>query len=166
MRQTVDNSYHIFSSKEVMKNLNTRMATQNFSGYQFATCCYCLLDTKSLELTYSRAGHPYPIRISPDEKPEQLELEGPLLGVFPDAKYDQETIQLKSGDKLLLYSDGVEPIIGDFDDKTGFTFSPQFLKIKDLSIQDMMEKLNRLALDRRINLSELDDITALGFELI
>ncbi|MHC4187106.1 MAG: PP2C family protein-serine/threonine phosphatase, partial [Planctomycetota bacterium] len=78
MRQTVDNSYHIFSPKEVMKNLNTRMTTQKFSGYQFATCCYCLLDTMSLELTYSRAGHPYPIRISSDNKPEQLEIEGPL----------------------------------------------------------------------------------------
>jgi sigma-B regulation protein RsbU (phosphoserine phosphatase) len=166
MRQTVDNSYHIFSPKEVMKNLNTRMTTQKFSGYQFATCCYCILNTRSLELTYSRAGHPYPIRISPDTEPEQLEIEGPLLGVFPDAEYTQDTIQLKSGDKLLLYSDGAEPIIGEFNDKNGFTYTKQFLEIKDLSIQDMMGKLNRLALERRIDLSELDDITTVGFELL
>jgi sigma-B regulation protein RsbU (phosphoserine phosphatase) len=166
MRQTVDNSYHIFSPKEVMKNLNTRMTTQKFSGYQFATCCYCLLDTRSLELTYSRAGHPHPIRISSGNKPEQLEIEGPLLGVFPDAEYTQDTVQLKSGDKLFLYSDGAEPIIGDFNDKNGFTYTQQFLKIKDLSIHDMMGRLNKLALERRIDLSELDDITTLGFELL
>ncbi|MHC4187264.1 MAG: hypothetical protein ACYSRQ_03640, partial [Planctomycetota bacterium] len=80
--------------------------------------------------------------------------------------YTQDTVQLKSGDKLLLYSDGAEPIIGNFEDKTGFTYTQQFLKIKDLSIQDMMGKLNKLALERRIDLSELDDITTLGFELL
>jgi len=46
MRETVKNNYHIFSPAEVMKNLNVRMAAQKLSGYQFATCCYCLLKCK------------------------------------------------------------------------------------------------------------------------
>jgi hypothetical protein len=165
MRETVGNNYNIFSPNQVMKNLNTRMTTQKFSGYQFATCCYCLLNTQSLEMTYSRAGHPYPIRVTPENELKQLELQGPLLGVFPEAEYSLQTVQLTPGDKLLLYSDGAESLIGHFDDKTGFTFNEQFHQVKDLSIQDIMEKLNKRALNRRIDLSELDDITILGFEL-
>jgi len=165
MRQTIDNSYHIFQPKEVMRNLNMRMTTQKFSGYQFATCCYCLLNTDSFELTYSRAGHPYPIYITADADPTQLELEGPLLGVFPEAQYSQETVRLKSGDKLVLYSDGAEPLIGKFDDNSGFSLTQPFSKLLHLPVNDMMERFNQLALSQRINLSELDDITLVGFEL-
>ncbi|GAG04434.1 unnamed protein product, partial [marine sediment metagenome] len=55
MRETINNNYHIYSPAEVMKNLNVRMAAQKLSGYQFATCCYCLLDIKTLQLTFARA---------------------------------------------------------------------------------------------------------------
>jgi sigma-B regulation protein RsbU (phosphoserine phosphatase) len=166
MRQTEGKNYHVFSPVEVMKRLNTRMTKQKFSGYQFATCCYCLLNTQSLELTYSRAGHPYPIHITADGSPKQLEIEGPLLGIFPDAEYTQDTVQLNPGEKLLLYSDGAEPIIGDFNDKTGFNFTREFYQLKNLSIIEVMDRLNKLALDRRIDMSELDDITLVGFELL
>jgi len=165
LKETVENNYHVFSPAEVMKNLNVRMAAQKLSGYQFATCCYCLLNTKTLQLTYARAGHPYPIFIRGKEEPRQLEIRGSLLGVFKDAEYIQETVQLQSGDKLLLYSDGAEPFIGTFDDQTGFNFSEEFCKIKDLPIVEMMDKFNSLAQNKEIDPSEIDDITAVGLEI-
>jgi sigma-B regulation protein RsbU (phosphoserine phosphatase) len=70
MRETIENNYRIFSPAEVVKNLNLRMTAQKLSGYQFATCCYCLLNTKTLQLTYARAGHPYPILIRSGQQPE------------------------------------------------------------------------------------------------
>ena len=165
LKETVENNYHVFSPAEVMKNLNVRMAAQKLSGYQFATCCYCLLNIKTLQLTYARAGHPYPIFIRGKEEPRQLEARGSLLGVFKDAEYIQETIQLQSGDKLLLYSDGAEPFIGTFDDQTGFNFSEEFCEIKDLPIVEMMDKFNSLAQNKEINPAEIDDITAVGLEI-
>ncbi|GAI61367.1 unnamed protein product, partial [marine sediment metagenome] len=80
---------------------------------------------KTLQLTFARAGHPYPILIRPRKAPEQLEIQGSLLGVFGQSEYTQQTIQLQPGDKLLLYSDGAEPFIGSFDDQTGFHFSEE-----------------------------------------
>ncbi|MHC4744780.1 MAG: PP2C family protein-serine/threonine phosphatase, partial [Planctomycetota bacterium] len=47
MSHTVENDYRIFPPVEVVKNLNIRMAAQKLSGYQFATCCYCLLNTET-----------------------------------------------------------------------------------------------------------------------
>jgi len=166
MRETIESNYHIFSPAEVMKNLNVRMAGQKLSGYQFATCCYCLLNIKTLQLTYARAGHPYPILIRPKEQPQQLEIRGSLLGIFAQAEYTQETIQLQPGDKFLLYSDGAEPFIGDFDDQSGFGFSEKFYEIKDSPIIEMMDKFNTLAQNQEIDPSDVDDVTAVAFEVL
>jgi serine phosphatase RsbU (regulator of sigma subunit)/uncharacterized protein YfkK (UPF0435 family) len=165
MRTTVDNTYHIFSPAEVMSNLNKRMATQKLSGYQFATCCYCLLNTESLELTYARAGHPYPVILRKGQEAKQLEVRGSLLGVFKDADYAEDKIQLQAGDKILLYSDGAEPFIGNFDDMTGFHFTNEFCEIKDLPIIEMMDRFNTLAQNQNTESAEVDDITTLGFEV-
>jgi phosphoserine phosphatase RsbU/P len=166
MRTTVDNTYHIFSPAEVMMNLNKRMATQKLSGYQFATCCYCLLNTDTLELTYARAGHPYPVLMRRGQEPKQLEVRGSLLGVFKDAEYSEDKIQLQPGDKVLLYSDGAEPFIGNFDDLTGFHFTKEFTELKELSITETMDKFNMMAQNQNIDPAEVDDITTLGLEVI
>ena len=166
MRATVNNTYHIFSPADVMKNLNKRMSSQKLSGYQFATCCYCLLNIETLELSYARAGHPYPIFLRQGEQPRQLEVRGSLLGVFKDADYTDDKIQLQPGDKILLYSDGAETFIGSFDDLTGFHFTNEFRELKDLPIVEMMDRFNTLAQNQTIDPSEVDDITAIGFEVV
>ncbi len=166
MRETVENNYHIFSPAEVMKNLNVRMAAQKLSGYQFATCCYCLLNLKTLQLTYARAGHPYPILIRPHNEPQQLEIRGALLGIFGQTEYTQQTLQLQAGDKIMLYSDGAEPFIGEFDDQTGFHFSEKFYKIKDLPVTEMMDKFNTLVQNQELEPSDVDDVTAVGLEIL
>jgi len=166
MRENIENNYHIFSPAEVMKNLNRRLATQKLSGYQFATCCYALLNIKTLQLTYARAGHPYPVLIRPNEQLQQLEIRGSLLGIFRQSEYIQQTIQLQPGDKLLLYSDGAEPFIGSLGDPIGFNFSEKFCEIKDLPIVEMMDKLNMLVQNQVIVPSEADDITAVALEIL
>ena len=166
MRETVESTYRVFSPAEVMKNLNVRMAAQKLSGYQFATCCYCLLNVKTLELTFARAGHPYPVLIRPQEQLQQLEIRGALLGVFEHSEYIQQTIQLQPGDKLLLYSDGVEPFIAGFDDITGLNFNEEFHEISDLPIVEMFDKLSALAQSKEVAPSEVDDVTAVGLEVL
>ena len=166
MRETIENSHRIFSPAEVVKNLNIKMAAQKLSGYQFATCCYCLLNIKTYELTFARAGHPYPILIRPGRAPEQLEIRGSLLGVFEQAEYQQRTIQLQPGDKLLLYSDGTESCIGKFNDQAGFNFTQEFTDIKHLSITQMMDGFNTIIQHREFEQAEIDDITVLGLEIL
>ncbi|MDD5328256.1 MAG: PP2C family protein-serine/threonine phosphatase [Phycisphaerae bacterium] len=165
MRETVDNTYRILSPAEVMKNLNVRLATQKLSGYQFATCCYCLLNIKTLELTYARAGHPYPILIRPGKEMQRLEVRGSLLGIFEKSEYFQQTVQLQPGDKLLLYSDGAEPFIGSFDDPTGFSFSEKFHEITELPLVEMMDKFSALVQNQPVASAEVDDITAVALEV-
>jgi len=165
MKETVETNYRIFSPAQVMRSLNMKMAAQKLSGYQFATCCYCLLNRKTLQMTFARAGHPYPVLLRPNQPPQQLEVRGALLGIFEQAEFAQQTIQLHPGDKILLYSDGMDPFMGQFDDSKGFQFSEKFLELKDLSITEMFEQLNNLVKSEQISPYEVDDITAVGVEI-
>ncbi len=166
MRETAGSNYRVFSPAEVVKNLNVRMAAQKLSGYQFATCCYCLLNTRTLQLTYARAGHPYPVLLRHGQPPKQLEVRGSLLGIFEQADYLQQTIQLEAGDKILLYSDGGEPFIGKFDDRGGFNFSEEFCQIKDLPIVEMVDVLNARIQNQPYVPAEIDDITMVGLDIL
>lgn len=166
MRETTGNNYRVFSPAEVVKNLNLRMTAQKLSGYQFATCCYCLLNTKTLRLTYARAGHPYPVIIRLGAQPEQLEVRGSLLGIFEKAEYGQQTVQLQPGDKILLYSDGAEPFIGSFNNLGGFSFNEQFCRASDSPIIDIVDSFKATMQNKEIDSSEIDDITLLGLEIL
>ena len=117
-------------------------------------------------MTHARAGHPYPVLIRPGQQPLQLEIQGSLLGVFEQAQYVEQSVQLQAGDKLLLYSDGAEPFIGNFDDSTGFNFSDEFCKIKDLPVTKMTDKFNALVQNKEIDPNEVDDITTVALEIL
>ncbi len=165
MRETTNNTYRIFSPTEVITNLNLKMLGQKLSGYQFATCCYCILNIKTRQLTMARAGHPYPILLRPGQAPQTLETRGSLLGVFESAEFTQSTTQLQAGDRLLLYSDGAESLIGQLEDKSGFHFTDAFLAVKDASITEIVDYLTEIAKTRDIDPAEVDDFTLLGLQI-
>ena len=166
MRETVNNRYRIFTPTETMRNLNTRMAGQKLSGYQFATCCYCLLNVKTRQLTFARAGHPYPILLRAGQPPQQLETRGALLGIFENAEFVQETVQLEAGDRLLLYSDGAESLIGHFDGTADMHFAEDLIEMNEAPVTKIIDRLMERAKDRRIDPAELDDMTIVGLEIL
>lgn len=57
-------------------------------------------------LTYSNAGHNPPILFK-QSGVRRLETGGLILGMFPDARYEDETVQLEPGDTLVVFTDGV-----------------------------------------------------------
>ena len=165
MRQTTVNSYRIFEPSEVVSNLNARMTEQELSDCQFATCCYCLLNTDTLQLSYARAGHPYPILLRPNRQPENLESRGGLLGVFADAQFVQQNVQLEPGDKMFLYSDGAESVVGSVSENGRFDFSDEFCQLTNLPVEEMVEQFGELAINQN-NQPEPDDITAIALEIL
>ncbi len=165
MRETTNNTYRIFSPTEVITNLNMKMLGQKLSGYQFATCCYCILNIKTRQLTMARAGHPYPILLRENQAPCPLETRGSLLGVFESAEFTQTTTQLQSGDRLLLYSDGAETLIGQLHDKSGFQFTEEFLVVQDAPITEIVDRLTEIAKLRDIDPAEVDDFTLVGLQI-
>ena len=58
-------------------------------------------------LSLANAGHVNPLLLRAGEPPRVLELGGPVLGAFEDAKYPQEELLLEAGDEVVLYTDGL-----------------------------------------------------------
>jgi|UniRef100_A0A7C4ET82 serine phosphatase RsbU (regulator of sigma subunit) len=74
----------------------------------FLTVFYGVLHKSGLELVFTNAGHPRPLVYRRQNKGlEELEVGGPLLGAFPGMYYEEGTVLLKSGDRILVFTDGV-----------------------------------------------------------
>lgn len=84
----------------------------------FATACIVLHDPATRTLTWTNAGHPYPLLIPRVGDPVFLtDTHGPPLGVDSEGvQYGMTSVGFDSGDTLLLYSDGlIERREGDLD---------------------------------------------------
>lgn len=74
---------------------------------KFISFFYAVLDSVDNRLTYCNAGHNPPLLIRADGTSTELKAEGAVLGPFPDWLYEQSELKMRSGDKLLLFTDGL-----------------------------------------------------------
>ncbi|MDQ1625855.1 MAG: hypothetical protein QOJ49_1353, partial [Actinomycetota bacterium] len=80
----------------------------------FATVGHVCIDLRTGDFVVSVAGHPPAVQfLSGTGRWRVSEAsEGPLLGIFPDAKFVSERGRLDRGDALLLFTDGLVEIPG------------------------------------------------------
>lgn len=73
----------------------------------FVTVWFGLLDTKTGHLRYVCAGHPPALVLGADGALVTLECRDPILGAFEEAAFFECQAVLSTGDRLILYTDGV-----------------------------------------------------------
>jgi sigma-B regulation protein RsbU (phosphoserine phosphatase) len=78
------------------------------------------LDAVTGILEYCSAGHPPTLLLHADGRLESLSEGGMLLGMAPDACFRRGRVELRAGDVLLAYSDGVLESRNDADDEFGY----------------------------------------------
>ena len=83
-----------------------RVLGESIAMGKFVTFFYGILDCNSRTLHYCNAGHPSPILRSAGSA-HQLPGDDAVLGVFPDWTYRDLRVELKHGDRLLLFTDGI-----------------------------------------------------------
>jgi sigma-B regulation protein RsbU (phosphoserine phosphatase) len=83
-----------------------RIMCGNTPENKFITCFYGVLNVRSQTLAFTNAGHNPPFLIRPNGECLRLEEGGRVLGVFSDSNYAQAEVQLRSGDRLVLFTDG------------------------------------------------------------
>ncbi|MDD5543627.1 MAG: SpoIIE family protein phosphatase [Acidobacteriia bacterium] len=94
------------SPKETCNHLN-RILGPNLGSGKFITFFYGHLDAGTRRLRYANAGHNAPIVIRAELSPFRLSEGGAALGAFQDWSYGQGIIQLQSGDRIVLFTDGI-----------------------------------------------------------
>jgi hypothetical protein len=107
-KRILGNTYEIVPPEVSLSELNKDICQQAIASCPFCTAVYCVLDLKSMLLTYSRAGHPDPILLRAGGGVERLSAPGTLLGILPDETFVSGQVRLARGDRLVLYTDGVE----------------------------------------------------------
>jgi|GEM_PF-1041336 len=110
-KRILRNGYELLSPAEVLGHLNELLTAQRLPDSQFITGWYGILNVQTKTLEYAVAGHPPPLLISSDGALRELHGEGCVLGINPVEQYSNETAKLEPGDRLILYSDGLEPTL-------------------------------------------------------
>jgi len=86
----------------------TNMVVRRFTQIEaFVTVFFGLLNTRNGLLTYVNAGHPAGLVFGNGEDIEELAFRSPILGAFDDIACAEYRAVLHSGQRLLLYTDGV-----------------------------------------------------------
>ncbi len=96
--------------KQLCEKVN-RVISSNMTPGKFITFFYCLLDAQNKKLVYTNAGHNRPILFHRDGSWLELKEGGLALGMSRERNYEQGEIELNSGDRLLLFTDGVTEVV-------------------------------------------------------
>jgi len=92
---------------EIVRRVN-RFLHRDLPPSMFVTMVFGVLSLGGgRRLSLANAGHVNPLLLRRGRPAQVLELGGPVLGAFEDAKYPQEELLLEAGDQVVLYTDGL-----------------------------------------------------------
>ncbi|MGD0841626.1 MAG: PP2C family protein-serine/threonine phosphatase [Candidatus Acidiferrales bacterium] len=94
------------------------MLCESIAADKFVTFFCGVLNAGTRTFRYCNAGHPYPILISGGVV-RTLDQGGAVLGVFPAWTYQEWSVDLSSGDRLLLFTDGITEAEGPHGEEFG-----------------------------------------------
>jgi sigma-B regulation protein RsbU (phosphoserine phosphatase) len=131
---------------------------------QFVTAAYVHLDAEARLLRYSAAGHPSMLLLR-DSKVEEIAENGLLLAATDRAEYTEKSLELRAGDRLLLYTDGlVEAKDGHGqmfgDEALGLALKRTAGLTPELAAENILTDVQRWAK------SQEDDLTALVCDFV
>jgi phosphoserine phosphatase RsbU/P len=89
----------------VMSGINRILCRH--AGGTFVTAVYAVFDIETRTIQVANAGHP-PLLLGRANHPViQSDEHGLILGIMPDAVYTTSELELRDGDCVLLYTDGI-----------------------------------------------------------
>lgn len=164
-KQVGGSGYRLLGPEETMRGLNQALVDAALSSTQFTTAIYAILDTATLRLQFARGGHPHPLWLRADGATVEPEAEGGLLGLFAEAEFHRGEIQLAPGDKLLLYSDGLEMVFVEGEQLTSEAYREHLERSRGLSVERMLSDLAERMDQQAGSLNPRDDVTVVGLEI-
>ncbi len=157
-------TFIITSPSEVAEKLNNQFLMDDESG-QYFTLIYGVLDLETSRCKFTSAGHPNFILFRKDDSHTAFQDAGLPIGFLPDAKFEEQSVQLQPGDRMFLYSDGINEAMDPNDEQFGHdqlieTFgSLQDSPLKPC-IKTTIEKINKWSHNE-----VADDMSILAIEL-
>jgi len=147
----------------VLNNLERAFPFERFNS--FFTIVYLTVDYSKGSLFYSSAGHPPPILMGADGSLRLLKCHGPVIGTGNIHSFLKEEVPLRSGDKVIVYTDGIL----DYPNDRGELFGKERLfetlrKYPGSPVQTLMEMIQRSLRDFAGASSPKDDASIMAIE--
>ncbi len=150
------------SPRQVLANVH-RLLLALGEQDMFVTVFYGVVDTTERTLTYARAGHEKPLLLR-DGSLRELSGKGTVLGSLdPNAfSLSEESVQLRRGDRIVLYTDGVTDALAPDEQPFGKERFEQLIRANaDLSPADLCAATFAAVADYQGNAEQFDDMALL-----
>ncbi len=149
---------------DLVARLNLYACAHSLNGLRFTTAVLSEYNPVSRRLTYVNAGHNAPILRHANGALETLEVGGMPLGIQPATNYETASLELKPGDALIFFTDGVVEAFNESGEEFG---NERWLSaIRNLPDWDAQQTLQYLMkqVDEFVGATrQSDDITCLVF---
>jgi phosphoserine phosphatase RsbU/P len=154
------------SPEKILSLLNTEICSGNDSC-MFVTVFCAVLDIRTGEVEYSNGGHNLPYVINGGEIEPLRNTGGMALGFKADVMYRSETITLRAGNGLFLFTDGVTEAMDDSGNQFTEPRLEEFLQQADGSsaTEIVRDAVNRVK-SHSAGAPQSDDITALALKYL
>lgn len=96
----------VYSPRESMKMINDVLVEILPDG-KYLTASYLHLNRTTFTLTLINAGHPPVVCLPKEGEPFLVKAEGDILGMFSDAQFGIDRMDVAKGDRFFVYSDGL-----------------------------------------------------------
>ena len=149
---------------ELVTRLNRYASAYSLDGRRFTTAVLCEYELASRRLTYVNAGHNAPILRRANGAFETLEVGGLPLGIKIGADYETATVELRPGDALIFFTDGVVEAFNESGEEFGNSrWQGAIRNLPDWNAQEtllfLMKRVDEFVGPTR----QADDITCLVF---
>lgn len=157
--------YRLLPPAEAMSRLNEALVEQDLSQGTFATALYGIINIQTLSIIFARGGHPNPLVLRHGGTVEEVASDGPLLGIFSDGEFTHGTAQLHAGDRLFLYSDGIEVAFTTPEAMDTNQWRVELAARQSLRVEEMLTDFSN-HLDNEVgSLAPKDDLTIIVLEV-
>lgn len=92
---------------DVLGAVNEVLLSQRFDRYCTILCARIRASGQWIRFESASAGHPLALHVHPDGTVQPLGRPGPPLGILPEVRVPETSIDLGPGDLVVLYTDGV-----------------------------------------------------------
>ncbi|MEB8432178.1 fused response regulator/phosphatase [Cocleimonas sp. KMM 6892] len=147
------------------ENLNKMMLENNTDHY--LTMIFGIVDIKLNQMHYVQAGHPHPMFYNKEhDQLTEIDVDGFPIGLIDNVEYETQHIDYKSGDKFVVYSDGINEVDSAITDKRleSNTLYEHFNSIRNLTPNNMIDKIKNTWLKKEQLKALPDDVSILIFE--
>ncbi len=100
------NTSQLYSADETIQIIN-KILLSIFADGQHLTAVYGILDKKNMTFSLVNAAHPPVLYLPVGHDPVWLPANSDVIGIFAEAVFEKQVINVQEGDRFIFYTDGL-----------------------------------------------------------